>query len=77
VSTKLDLLKNLVAKLDYLAIGGGMANTFLFAQGVDVGGSLCEKDLADTAREIIEEARRQGCELLLPVDVVVAKGVKP
>lgn len=77
VSTKLDLLKNLVAKLDYLAIGGGMANTFLFAQGVDVGGSLCEKDLADTAREIIEEARRQGCELLLPVDVVVAKTVKP
>ena len=77
VSTKLDLLKNLVAKLDYLAIGGGMANTFLHAQGVDVGGSLCEKDLADTAREIIEEARRQGCELLLPVDVVVAKGVKP
>ncbi|MGX1800920.1 phosphoglycerate kinase [Brevundimonas naejangsanensis] len=77
VSTKLDLLKNLVAKLDDLAIGGGMANTFLFAQGVDVGGSLCEKDLADTAREIIEEARRQGCELLLPVDVVVAKGVKP
>ncbi len=77
VSTKLDLLKNLVAKLDRLAIGGGMANTFLFAQGVDVGGSLCEKDMADTAREIIEEARLQGCELLLPVDVVVAKGVKP
>jgi len=77
VSTKLDLLKNLVAKLDYLAIGGGMANTFLHAQGVDVGGSLCEKDLADTAREIMEEARQKGCELLLPVDVVVAKGVKP
>ena len=77
VSSKLDLLKNLVAKLDHLAIGGGMANTFLFAQGVDIGGSLCEKDMADTAREIIEEARRQGCELLLPVDVVVAKAVKP
>jgi len=77
VSTKLDLLKNLVAKLDYLAIGGGMANTFLHAQGVDVGGSLCEKDLADTALEIIEEARQKGCELLLPVDVVVAKTVKP
>ena len=77
VSSKLDLLKNLVAKLDHLAIGGGMANTFLFAQGVDIGGSLCEKDMADTAREIIEEARRQGCELLLPVDVVVAKTVKP
>ena len=77
VSSKLDLLKNLVARLDHLAIGGGMANTFLFAQGVDIGGSLCEKDMADTAREIIEEARRQGCELLLPVDVVVAKTVKP
>ena len=77
VSSKLDLLKNLVAKLDHLAIGGGMANTFLFAQSVDIGGSLCEKDMADTAREIIEEARRQGCELLLPVDVVVAKAVKP
>ncbi|MFN4297632.1 MAG: phosphoglycerate kinase [Brevundimonas sp.] len=77
VSSKLDLLKNLVAQLDHLAIGGGMANTFLFAQGVDIGGSLCEKDMADTAREIIEEARRQGCELLLPVDVVVAKAVKP
>ena len=77
VSSKLNLLKNLVAQLDHLAIGGGMANTFLFAQGVDIGGSLCEKDMADTAREIIEEARRQGCELLLPVDVVVAKAVKP
>ena len=77
VSSKLDLLKNLVARLDHLAIGGGMANTFLFAQGTDIGGSLCEKDMADTAREIIEEARRQGCELLLPVDVVVAKEVKP
>ena len=77
VSTKLDLLNNLVAKLDRLAIGGGMANTFLFAQGHDVGGSLCEKDLADTARQIIEKAKAAGCELLLPVDVVVAKTVKP
>jgi phosphoglycerate kinase len=77
VSTKLDLLNNLVAKLDRLAIGGGMANTFLFAQGHDVGGSLCEKDLADTAREIIEKAKAAGCELLLPVDVVVAKKVAP
>ncbi|NEX91623.1 phosphoglycerate kinase [Caulobacter sp. 17J65-9] len=77
VSTKLDLLKNLVAKLDRLAIGGGMANTFLFAQGHDVGGSLCEKDLADTAREIMAEAAKAGCELLLPVDVVVAVEVKP
>jgi phosphoglycerate kinase len=77
VSTKLDLLKNLVGKLDRLAIGGGMANTFLYAQGVNVGGSLCENDLADTAREIMTEAKAKGCELLLPVDVVVAKEVKP
>ena len=67
VSTKLDLLKNLVGKLDRLAIGGGMANTFLFAQGHDVGASLCEKDLADTAREIIEEARRQAIARFGPV----------
>jgi phosphoglycerate kinase len=77
VSTKLDLLNNLVAKLDRLAIGGGMANTFLYAQGHDVGASLCEKDLADTAREIIAKAASAGCELLLPVDVVVAKKVAP
>jgi phosphoglycerate kinase len=77
VSTKLDLLKNLVGKLDRLAIGGGMANTFLFAQGHDVGASLCEKDLADTAREIMAEAQAKGCELLLPVDVVTAKGLTP
>jgi phosphoglycerate kinase len=77
VSTKLDLLKNLVGKLDRLAIGGGMANTFLHAQGVDVGGSLAEKDLAETAREIIAEAQARGCELLLPIDVVVATEVKP
>ena len=77
VSTKLDLLNNLVAKLDRLAIGGGMANTFLFAQGHDIGGSLCEKDLADTARQIIATAENSGCELLLPIDVVVAKKVAP
>jgi phosphoglycerate kinase len=76
VSTKLDLLKNLIAKLDKLAIGGGMANTFLYAQGVEIGGSLAEKDMADTAREIMAAAEGK-CELLLPVDVVVAKEVKP
>ena len=75
VSTKLDLLKNLVTKLDRLAIGGGMANTFLHAQGRDIGGSLCEKDLAETAREIIALAQANNCELLLPVDVVVADKV--
>ncbi|WP_404416138.1 phosphoglycerate kinase [Brevundimonas vesicularis] len=77
VSTKLDLLKNLVGKLDTLAIGGGMANTFLYAQGVDVGGSLAEKDMADTAREILAEAQAKGCDILLPVDVVVATEVRP
>ncbi len=76
VSTKLDLLRNLIAKLDKLAIGGGMANTFLYAQGVEIGGSLAEKDMADTAREIIAAAKGK-CELLLPLDVVVAKEVKP
>jgi phosphoglycerate kinase len=77
VSTKLDLLKNLVTKLDRLAIGGGMANTFLFAQGHDIGASFAEKDLADTAREIIALADANGCELLLPIDVVVAEEMKP
>jgi phosphoglycerate kinase len=76
VSTKLDLLKNLVGKLDRLAIGGGMANTFLFAQGIDIGGSLAERDMADTALEILAEAKARGCEILLPVDFVVATEVK-
>ena len=76
VSTKLDLLKNLVGKLDALAIGGGMANTFLFAQGHDVGGSLCEKDLKDTALEILKEAEAKSCKILLPLDVVVAQAFK-
>ena len=77
VSTKLDLLKNLVTKLDKLAIGGGMANTFLYAQGHDVGASFCEKDLADTAREIIGLAEKNNCELLLPLDLVVAEEMAP
>ena len=77
VSTKLDLLKNLVGKLDRLAIGGGMANTFLFAQGVDIGGSLAERDMADTALEILTEAKARGCDILLPVDFIVATEVKP
>lgn len=77
VSTKLDLLKNLVGKLDRLAIGGGMANTFLFAQGIDIGGSLAERDMAETARAIMAEAEAKGCELLLPIDVVVATEVRP
>jgi phosphoglycerate kinase len=73
VSSKLDLLSHLVTKLDKLAIGGGMANTFLYAQGHDVGASYCEKELADTAREIIGLAGRNNCKLFLPVDIVVAE----
>ncbi|WP_460273388.1 phosphoglycerate kinase [Celeribacter sp. ULVN23_4] len=76
VSTKLDLLGNLVRKVDYLVIGGGMANTFLAAEGVDVGKSLCEHDLAETAREITKKAGEAGCEIVLPVDVVVAREFK-
>ena len=72
VSTKLDLLGNLVAKVDYLIIGGGMANTFLYAQGKSVGKSLCEKEMADTAREILEKAKAAKCHIVLPVDAVVA-----
>jgi phosphoglycerate kinase len=72
VSTKLDLLTNLVGKVDVLAIGGGMANTFLHAVGQDIGASLCEKDMADTARAIMERAKENGCDIVLPTDVVVA-----
>ena len=77
VSTKLDLLKHLVTKLDKLAIGGGMANTFLYAQGHDVGASYCEKDLAETAREIIRLAGQNNCKLFLPIDIVVAEKMAP
>ena len=72
VSSKLGLLGNLVAKVDYLVIGGGMANTFLAALGHGVGKSLCEHDLADTARTILAMAQTSGCEIILPSDVVVA-----
>jgi phosphoglycerate kinase len=77
VSTKLDLLRNLVTRLDKLAIGGGMANTFLYAQGHDVGASYCEKDLADTARDIIRLAGQNNCKLFLPIDIVVAEKLAP
>ena len=76
VSTKLDLLGNLVTKVDHLVIGGGMANTFLVAQGVEVGKSLAERDMADTAREILGKAKAAGCTIHLPVDVVVAREFK-
>ena len=77
VSTKLDLLRHLVTKLDKLAIGGGMANTFLYAQGHDVGASYCEKDLAETAREVIRLAGQNNCKLFLPLDIVVAEKMAP
>ncbi|MBW8744061.1 MAG: phosphoglycerate kinase [Sphingomonas sp.] len=73
VSTKLDVLKHLVSKVDHLIIGGGMANTFLAARGVDVGKSLCEHDLKDTVLEILEAADKADCTVHLPYDVVVAK----
>jgi phosphoglycerate kinase len=72
VSTKLDLLKFIISKVDKLAIGGAMANTFLFAQGRGVGRSLCEKELADTAREVLAAAEKHGCEIILPDDAVTA-----
>jgi len=76
VSTKIDLLENLVSRLDTLVIGGGMANTFLFAQGHDVGGSLCEKDLKPKALDIMAAAEKENCRIILPVDVVAATEFK-
>lgn len=73
VSSKLELLGNLVTRVDGLVIGGGMANTFLAAQGISVGKSLCEHDMTDTAREILAKAEAAGCQIVLPVDVVVAR----
>ena len=76
VSTKLDLLGNLIDRMDHIVIGGGMANTFLAAQGIDVGRSLCEHDMTGTAREIMDKAKGSGCTLHLPTDVVVAREFK-
>lgn len=76
VSSKLDLLMNLVSKVDALVIGGGMANTFLAAKGTDVGKSLCEHELTGTAKQIMIEAASAGCAIVLPVDGVVAKEFK-
>ncbi|EJF91765.1 phosphoglycerate kinase [Bartonella tamiae] len=73
VSTKIDLLNNLIEKVDALVIGGGMANTFLAAQGYDVGKSLCERDLAETARKILEKAKITNCAIILPIDATVAE----
>ena len=73
VSTKLDLLMNLIDRVDHLVIGGGMANTFLVAKGIEVGNSLAERDMADTARAIMEKAAGCGCAIHLPLDIVVAR----
>jgi phosphoglycerate kinase len=77
VSTKLDLLRFIIGKIDTLIIGGAMANTLLFAGGTTVGKSLCERDMAETGRDIIERARRSNCALLLPQDAVVARRLAP
>lgn len=76
ISTKLDLLGNLIAKVDMLVLGGGMANTFLHASGVAMGASLCETEMAETAREIMAKAQAAGCAIVLPVDAVVAPELK-
>jgi phosphoglycerate kinase len=76
VSTKIDLLTHLVAKVDALVIGGGMANTFLHARGIGIGSSLAERDLAGTAREVEARAKSSGCRILLPEDAVVAPDLK-
>ncbi|MDX1425507.1 MAG: phosphoglycerate kinase [Kiloniellales bacterium] len=72
VSTKLDLLGNLIRRMDLLVVGGGMANTFLHALGVAVGASLCERDMAATARDIVAAAKQAGCDIVLPTDAEVA-----
>jgi phosphoglycerate kinase len=77
VSSKLELLGNLVGKVDVLAIGGGMANTFLFAQGVEVGASLCERDMANMASKIMAKAAQASCAIMLPQDAVVADKLAP
>ena len=77
VSTKIDLLSNLIQKVDHLVIGGGMANTFLHAQGNPVGASLCEKDLKGTALKVLKRAYERGCEVHIPHDVIIASDFKP
>lgn len=76
VSTKIELLANLVTRVDHLVIGGGMANTFLVAEGIEVGKSLAEREMAETAREIRHRAQKAGCQIHLPVDVVIAREFK-
>lgn len=78
VSTKIDLLKSLILKADYLVIGGGMANSFLRARGFSIGKSLCEDNLIDAAKDILKKSSKSNCEIILPIDVIVAdKLIKP
>ena len=77
VSTKLDLLSFIIGKVDVLAIGGAMANTLLFAEGAEVGRSLCERDMADNARRLLALARERDCRVILPEDAVVAAELAP
>lgn len=76
ISTKLKVLDNLIPKVDFLVLGGAMANTFLFAQGKPVGTSMCESNMAEEARKILNLARKSGCEIILPRDVVVVRELK-
>jgi len=76
VSTKIEVLTNLAARMDQLVVGGGMANTFLHAKGTKIGASFCEADFMATAKDIMARAERSGCEIVLPSDVVVAKALK-
>ena len=75
VSTKLDVLNNLVKKVDKIVIGGGMANTFLYGQGINIGKSLCEKDLSETVKQIIASAELNDCEIILPSDAMVSDDI--
>lgn len=77
VSTKISVLENLVKKVDYLFLGGGMQNTFFYAQGIEVGKSLCEKDMADEARRIMDAAKAAKCQIILPIDRVVVEQFAP
>ncbi len=76
ISSKLDVLNNVVKKVDYMILGGGMANTFMYAQGIEVGKSLCEKDMAEAAREIMKTAEASGCKIVLPTDRVIVSELK-
>ncbi|MBL4804010.1 MAG: phosphoglycerate kinase [Alphaproteobacteria bacterium] len=76
ISTKLNVLNNIVEKADYLILGGAMANTFLYAQGADVGASLCEAEMKDEALKIMETAKKANCEIVLPIDCVVSQELR-